>query len=233
MDWAELEDGYGIVHRSVLQEKGLPKGAKLVYTLLASYAGGKGEAWPTQETMAADLEVTEKPIREWVADLVERKMISVKKEGYPAHNVYRVRYPVRECSPGLNDPVRERTPATTGSVLPVKKNNEEEHLKSLPSPRAQAKTDALMGTGVIRKITDYYQDLFLEEYPGCKPTWDGKTIKLVKADISRMGDEHLGALIQLFFEQPPDFVKKNGTGFGYNIFHSQIDHLLEKERRAG
>ena len=109
--------------------------------------------------------------------------------------------------------------------------------RTLSSPAAQTKVDALMGTGVVRRITDYYQSLFTEEYPGFKPTWDGKIIKLVKADIARMGDEHLGELIQLFFEEPPDFVKKNGTGLGYNIFHSMIDRLIDvkskRERRAG
>lgn len=229
MDWAELEDGYGVVHRSVLQMKGLPKGAKLVYALLASYSNGNGEAWPTQATIAADLEVTEKPVREWVADLVERGMITQRKEGYPARCIYRVRFPVRERTPAS---VREPTPVTTGTVLPLKKTNEEDQKKNMSSPRkAQTKLEAVLGTGLVRKITDYYQSLYSEEFPGFKPTWDGKTIKLVKADIARMGDERLGELIQLFFEEPPSFVTKNETGLGYNSFHGQIDSLIMKMSR--
>jgi Bacteriophage replication protein O len=97
--------------------------------------------------------------------------------------------------------------------------------ETLHSPKAHA-------DNLTRSITDYYQSLFVEEYQ-CKPTWDGKIMKLVKADISRLGDVLLGELIQIFFEDPGAFVTRNGTGMGYNIFHSQIDALLEKKRRAG
>jgi hypothetical protein len=85
----------------------------------------------------------------------------------------------------------------------------------------------------VREFTDYYQELFMGEYEGAKPTWDGKIMKLVRADIGRLGVEVLGSLVQVFFEEPTDFVQKNGTGMGYNIFHSQIDGLLERRRRTG
>ena len=84
-----------------------------------------------------------------------------------------------------------------------------------------------------RLITDYYQGLFVEEYQA-KPTWDGRILKLVDADIARLGSDLLGELIQSFFEYPPPFVKEKQTGKGYNVFHSQIDTLLERRsRRAG
>ncbi len=122
-------------------------------------------------------------------------------------------------------PLPERLRTVTETIMtketPIKKVKE-----TLSSPSVPTKKDNL-----VRKITDYYQELFMEEYDGAKPTWDGKIIKLVKADIARLGDERLGGLIQLFFEDPTLFVKKNGTGMGYNIFHSQIDCLLEKRAR--
>ena len=89
---------------------------------------------------------------------------------------------------------------------------------------------AIKKENTVRKITDYYQELFVEEYDA-KPTWDGKIMKLVHSDVARLGDALLGKLIQLFFEEPTPFVKQNGTGMGWNIFHSQIDGLLERRRR--
>jgi phage replication O-like protein O len=100
--------------------------------------------------------------------------------------------------------------------------------KPVKIPKAVARD--LKRAKVCKGITDYYQQLFLEEY-GAKPTWDGRVMKLVHADIARLGDQLLGELIQLFFEDPTAFVKNNGTGMGYNIFHSQIDCLLEKRVR--
>jgi phage replication O-like protein O len=101
-----------------------------------------------------------------------------------------------------------------------------------PSAPASLPTKAEKKERVVKSITDYYQKLFVDEY-GAKPAWDGKIIKLVKADIARLGDSMLGSLIQIFFENPTSFVTKQETGMGYNIFHSQIDALLEKRRRAG
>jgi hypothetical protein len=100
--------------------------------------------------------------------------------------------------------------------------------KPMKIPRQTAK--AIKKENTVRKITDYYQELFVEEYEA-KPTWDGKIMKLVHADVARLGDGLLGKLIQIFFEDPGSFVEKNGTGLGYNIFHSQIDRLLEKRSR--
>ena len=80
------------------------------------------------------------------------------------------------------------------------------------------------------EITDYYQELFVKEY-GAKPTWDGRIMKLVDADLARLGADLLGELIWLFFDRPTSFVEKNGTGKGYNIFHCQIDTLLERRTR--
>jgi len=83
----------------------------------------------------------------------------------------------------------------------------------------------------IRSFTDYYQSLFQTDYGGAKPTWDGKIMKLVKADIARLGGTLLKELTWLFFEYPPAFVEERATGMGYNIFHSVLDSLLEKKRR--
>ena len=84
-----------------------------------------------------------------------------------------------------------------------------------------------------RLITDYYQERFVEEFKA-KPTWDGRILKLVDADLSRLGVDLLGELVQSFFDKPTDFIVKAHPGKGYNVFHSQIDALLERRsRRAG
>lgn len=109
--------------------------------------------------------------------------------------------------------------------------NEVRDLVIAPRPIKPTIGDPKGEKGIVRKITDFYQNCFQDEYHA-KPTWDGRIIKLVKADIARLGDETLGELIELFFESPPAWVKINGTGMGYNVFHTQIDGLLEKRRRS-
>jgi hypothetical protein len=125
------------------------------------------------------------------------------------------------------DIVQPPLPEQLGLVKASSLRADPKPVKMTPAMRKLEKRD-----NIARKITDYYQKLFVEEY-GAKPAWDGKIIKLVKADIARLGDSMLGSLIQIFFENPTSFVTKQETGMGYNIFHSQIDALLEKRRRAG
>lgn len=245
MKWSKLEPGFGIIHRSVLRNNKLSRPARLIYALLCSYANEEGEAWPSQERMAEDLGCSEKPIREWIEECMKAGMIEKKLVGFPAHCVYTVLYPVREPTPAQYG---SESPELTGSVLPAKKTNEEyqEEDHSLQSPSAPAITTdpkpvkipkdtakALKKANESRELTDYYQELFVEDF-GAKPTWDGKAMKLVKADLARLGLDLLADLVKSFFEDPGDFVERNGTGLGYPIFHSQIDSLLmRRSRRAG
>jgi hypothetical protein len=126
--------------------------------------------------------------------------------------------------PKIVEPIPSSLPSSLPASLPT----------AYPKPikRSKAAQKALKKASEVREITDYYQRLFVDEYH-VKPTWDGKIMKLVNADYSRMGADLLGELIQLFFEEPGTFVKKQATGMGYNIFHSQIDSLLERRARSG
>lgn len=71
---------FGIVSKVVLQERGLPLGSKALYALLCAYADDDGACFPSNETLAADLAVSEssvirglRTLREWgVIDREER-----------------------------------------------------------------------------------------------------------------------------------------------------------------
>jgi hypothetical protein len=136
----------------------------------------------------------------------------------------------KDCTPSktLEDTpskTLEDTPSKTlETKSPIKSPNEK---PSSASPPRRPKRDEKE----VREFTDYYQDLFMEDYDGAKPTWDGKVMKLVRADISRLGVTLLADLTRMFFEDPGEFVLRNETGKGYNVFHSQIDHLLERRAR--
>lgn len=82
----------------------------------------------------------------------------------------------------------------------------------------------------MREAIGFYQDLYTLK-TGIKPAWDGKIVKLLKADLGRFSLEVWRGLVNQFFASPPDFVVKNDTGFGYNIFHSMIEKLVYKRAR--
>ena len=135
-EWTTLQSGYGIIHRSVMKED-MSRGAKLVYALLCSYANSEtAEAFPSQETMSNDLRCSEKPIREWLDELVEHGKIVRRLEGMPAHNVYTVLYPVQSGST-LPNKTGSTVPSKRGSTLPAKKTNEKDNGQP-PAPKGGA-----------------------------------------------------------------------------------------------
>ena len=77
----------------------------------------------------------------------------------------------------------------------------------------------------IREAIGFYSKLYTEK-TGIKPAWEGRLVKLLKADLTRLSAPEWKELVESFFRSPPDFVTKNSTGFAYNIFHSQIDRMV-------
>lgn len=56
---------------------------KSVFLLLADYADDKGRAWPSQETIAATLEMSERTVRSAIKELVEAGLLSRKARWRP------------------------------------------------------------------------------------------------------------------------------------------------------
>ena len=63
-----------------------------------------------------------------------------------------------------------------------------------------------------------------------KPEWGKKQGFLLKRDLLRIGKEDLKKCMDLFFEDKVNkvvkFVKDDGAGYTYGVFHSQLDSLL-------
>ena len=63
-------------------------GAKLAYARLAQYAGRDGECFPKQETLAAELGVSERTANEYVRTLVRFRLIEKERPGLGMSNRY-------------------------------------------------------------------------------------------------------------------------------------------------
>lgn len=68
--------------------KEISPGAKLAYARLAQYAGKDGECFPKQETLAAELGVSERTANEYIRALVRFKLIEKERPGLGRANRY-------------------------------------------------------------------------------------------------------------------------------------------------
>lgn len=66
---------FGVVLADVLRNPMLSTNAKALYALLCTYAQGKTECWPKNETLATDLGVTTRSIITWMNELVDAGIV--------------------------------------------------------------------------------------------------------------------------------------------------------------
>lgn len=75
---AEEQRGYwGVIPGEVFHDKELTAAAKLLYLVLSSMAHKNGYCWPSNETLAAEMDLSKRRVRELVAKLQERGYIRV------------------------------------------------------------------------------------------------------------------------------------------------------------
>lgn len=88
-----MAEGYGIVHKSAMQDTNLSCTAKALYALLCSYAGSDGKCYPKVETLVYYLGVTETTFYKHLNILKDKGYISTvqtKLNGKFARTIYTI-----------------------------------------------------------------------------------------------------------------------------------------------
>jgi len=153
---------YGVFIPEALLAAELPATAKLLYGLLARYAGAEGRCWPAQARLAAALHLTERSIRELLGRLEAAGLIRRRRRGATT-DVYEFLWhplfdtvPQRDPETGAGGPAEpteankqrnkpEETSGMTGSLLPVRPEvcfrQKEKRKESLKRKRASGLAD--------------------------------------------------------------------------------------------
>lgn len=72
----------------LLESDSCSMNAKLVYALLCKFAGENGHCFPSQKTLAKRLKVSDRSIRNYLDELIDAKLIDVKRVGLKKTNRY-------------------------------------------------------------------------------------------------------------------------------------------------
>lgn len=83
-----LRAGFAAMPYLVLRDKRLTIGARLAYGVLLSYAWQDGACFPGQETMAEDIGVSSRQLRDYLNELRENGYIRIKRQGLNKPNIY-------------------------------------------------------------------------------------------------------------------------------------------------
>ena len=85
------KDGYGIVPKSVMQDKDLNIAAKAVYAYFCSYTGTGDCCFPTRKKICFDLGISNDSLSKYIRQLVDNGYLlveQVKENGRFSHNIY-------------------------------------------------------------------------------------------------------------------------------------------------
>ena len=82
------QKGFTQVPNALLRHKSISPGAKLVYTMLLSYAWQNDFCFPGQETLAKDMGVTSRSVRTYLNELEAKKFLTIQQQGQGRVNIY-------------------------------------------------------------------------------------------------------------------------------------------------
>ncbi|MFN8560024.1 MAG: helix-turn-helix domain-containing protein [Dehalococcoidia bacterium] len=91
LDGADVinQKGYTVIPNYILNHEKLSPYAKLVYTMILSYAwGDKNAAFPGQERLASDCGISLRTVVRSIQELQEGKFLSVLRRGRGLTNLY-------------------------------------------------------------------------------------------------------------------------------------------------
>jgi len=86
-----LRHGFAQVPNLVLRDPLLSGNEKVLYALLLSYAWRNDECFPGQETLAHDMGLSGRAIRQLLTKLKARRLITWKRQGLGKVNIYMIK----------------------------------------------------------------------------------------------------------------------------------------------
>ena len=90
---AEEQRGYwGVIPGEVMHDKELPHAGKLLYLVLSSMAHKNGYCWPSNETLAAELDLSKRRVQQMLVQLQEKGYIRVSVQRAEGTNEVERRY---------------------------------------------------------------------------------------------------------------------------------------------
>lgn len=129
----EQRSYWGVIPGEVFHDKELTAGAKLLYLVLSSMAHKDGYCWPSNETLAAEMDLSKRRVQELLSKLQERGYVRVAVQRAEGTNEVERRYiycglfmnretppPSGEAAPA--PPAESRTPSCENSHDPPAKS---------------------------------------------------------------------------------------------------------------
>ena len=85
-----LKAGFAAFPYVVLTDVRLSPGARVAYGILLKYGWQEGACFPGQKTLARDIGVKERQVRNYLTELVDNQYVRIRHQGLGKPNVYHI-----------------------------------------------------------------------------------------------------------------------------------------------
>ena len=90
-----LRTGFVQLPSFILKDDKLSTGAKVTYAMFLDYAWNHDSVFPGQATLAKHIGVTERHVRNFIAELKRAGLLAVKRRGLGKTNIYHLHFTIR------------------------------------------------------------------------------------------------------------------------------------------
>lgn len=167
---------YSIIHGTILTDKTISEGSKMMYCYLTNLTNAKGYCWATNKYLAEVAQVTDREVRNRLKELKDKKYISITINRDEKNQVISRIITVTPYGTLVPYPM-EQSFHTYGTGVPVEVVKEEK-VKENNTPFIN-----------IPPNEEYFTE-FWNAYPKCKRKCNQKNCKIAYLRISNLKEEH-------------------------------------------
>lgn len=125
----QLQEGYGYIAKSVMQNPNISIRAKALYCYLVAYAGRDGVASPSRKLMCYQLNIQKDSIGKYIKELVNNRVITLSQQKF-TKTIYHINFDIEaeqtEHSTD-NEPTVVQALDTNTDLQQFQDNSKQEH----------------------------------------------------------------------------------------------------------
>jgi hypothetical protein len=200
------------IPNAIAKYRDLSPGAKICLGRLHQYAGENGKAFPSHETLAAEIGVKERMVRNYIKELKEKSFIKVV-HSQTSNHYYFIWHDILEDSLRVNNSTRQDIATPAGKELPPQPARDCQGRESLSESGKENGALTILTekdkNKAVENIIAHYADLFAKAY-GTSPV----ITKANRQTLARLVDQHsadlLMAAVEIHVKEPDSWTKERG-----------------------
>jgi hypothetical protein len=220
------------IPNAIVKYSELSPGAKLCYGRLSQYAGENGAAYPSHETLAAELGVSSRQVRRYIDELTAANFLKVLHSQTSNHYLF-LWHTVLDESLRVNISTRTDMSTSPGRICPPEEDGYVLQRESLSESGKESGAHADLTAEKnkqVEKVIQHYTDLFTKAN-GVSPVITKANRKAVTALLKEYSADLLLAALAIHVNEPDRWTRESGCTLA-TLEHNLPGYIQKVNQRA-